>query len=134
MKKIILFATLGVFLLGVLACGGGGKYADAKAVMKDMADCTESFIAAVEKSDDANGLVAAAEKFSKAWAKLKPKMEEMQKKYPEFKGKEPPAELKAEMERVQAAMGKLMGAMDKFTKFATDPKVAEAMKKMQGIM
>lgn len=134
MKKLILFVTLGLFLLGFVACGGagGGKYADAKEVMEEMVDLMDDFSAAMDKANDGKAVAAALEGFIDRMKSLKEKADELEKKYPELKDKENiPEELKDLMPKLEEA-GKKMGAsMMKIMQYASDPAVAELMPKLQ---
>jgi len=131
MKKLVLILTVVVFLVSLVACGGGGKYAEVKDVMGKSADATEKFVAAAEKVASADDAAAALNDYAEAMAVLAPKMGEFAKKFPEIKNQQDlPAEIKAEVERFIAAMGKFSGVMMKFVPYASDPKVMEAQKKV----
>jgi hypothetical protein len=131
MKKLVLCATVGLFLIGVIACGGGGKYADAKALIEDTLDATETFIAACDKIKNVDDAIAAVTDYAEAMKELQPKIKEMQEKYPELKDeKNPPEELKDLMKRTEEVMPKIMGAMGKLMQYASDPKFMEAQKKL----
>lgn len=135
MKKLVLCATVGLFLIGVIACGGGGKYADAKAVINDMIDATETFIAACDKIENVDDAIAAVTDYAEAMKELQPKAMELEKKYPELKDKDnPPEELKDAMKRMEEVMPKIMGAMGKLMQYASDPKFMEAQKKLTEAM
>lgn len=135
MKKLVLCLTVGVFLVSLFACGGGGKYAEVKDVLGKSADATEKFVAAAEKVANADDAAAALNGYAEAMAELAPKMGELANKFPEIKNKEElPAEIKAEVERFIAAMGKFGGVMMKFAPYMSDPKVMEAQKKVSEAM
>jgi cell division protein FtsB len=85
MKKLILFATVVVFLFSLTACGGGGKYADAKRLMEKQVQLFEDFINALDKAGSANDVAAALNDFSDEMQKMVPQMKELQEKYPELK-------------------------------------------------
>jgi hydrogenase maturation factor HypE len=134
MKKLVLFATIGLFLIGMTACGGGGKYADAKEAMQDMVDLMDNLAADMEKADDAKSVAAVLNKYGDKLQALKPRMEEIEKKYPELKDLKPeelPEELKGMKEKVEAAAAKMMGAMGKVMKYASDPEVMKAAEKIK---
>ncbi len=134
MKKLILLVTLGLFLMGILACGGG-KYADAISLTEEAVDAMENYCTGLEKADNAKDVAAVINKFSDTMAALKPKMDELQKKYPELKNnKDVPEEMKAITKRMEEVVPKMMGASAKMMKYATDPAVLEATKKMQEAM
>ena len=134
MKKIVLFTTLGLFLLGFVACGGtgGGKYADAKEAMQEMIDVMNDFGAAMENANDGKAVAAALEDFIDNMESMKGKMEELEKKYPEFKDKEKvPEELKELMTQLEEASKKMAGSMMKIMQYASDPDVSKLMPKLQ---
>jgi hypothetical protein len=134
MKKLVLFATLGLFLLGIAACGGGGKYADAREAMEEMIVVFDDFGAAMEKADDGKTVAAAIEEFADKMEAMKGKMEELEKKYPELKDqKNVPEELKDLMPKVEEATKKMIGAMGKIMQYASDPEVAKLMERLQGL-
>ena len=115
MKKLMLVLTVVFFLLGLTACGGGGKYGEVTDVMNQFIDAQEKFAAAAEKASSADDAVAAINDFAAAMEKIGPKMAEMPKKYPELKEKDnPPEEIKPLMEKIEAAGKKMMAdIMDK---------------------
>ncbi len=130
MKKLVLCLTVVVFLVGLVACGGGGEYAEAKEVMEDMIGAFDGFGTAMEKANDAKAVAAALNDFLAKMEDLKPKMDELEKKYPNLKN-EPPEELKDLMPKMDEAGKKMMGAMMKIGQYAADPEVAKAMEKLQ---
>ncbi len=135
MKKFVLFAVVVFFAFGMVACKGGGKYADAKDVMEKFVVGNEQFVAALDKAASADDVAAALTAVTKVMTELGPKMKEIGEKYPELKNQEnPPAELKPLTDRVTAVMGKMMGAMGKMGTYASDPKVMEAQQKYQEAM
>ncbi len=138
MKKLILFATVIVFLFGLAACGGGGKYADAKKLMEKQIQLFEDFINGVDKAGSADDVAAALNDFSDEMQKMVPEMKELQEKYPELKDAKDeamPEELKPIMEKLQKEiMPKFMGVMAKIGQYANDPAVQEASQNFQKAM
>jgi predicted transcriptional regulator len=138
MKKFILCATVVVFLFGLAACGGGGKYADAKKLMEKQVQLFEDFANALDKAGSADDVVAALNNFSDGMKEMVPQMKELQEKYPELKDAKDeamPEELKPIMEKLQnEVMPKFMGAMMKIQQYASDPAVQEASQKFQQAM
>jgi hypothetical protein len=133
MKKIFLLLVVGLFLLAY-ACGGGGGD-DPKSVMNESIDVMEGLISDFDGADSADDVVTAIDKFADKMKKLKPKMMALQEKYPELKnigtGGELPEEFKEIGERANALMPKIIGVYGKLQKYAADPKVMEAQKRMQ---
>ena len=134
MKKLVLFAALGFFLLGFAACGGagGGQYADAREAMQEMIDLVNDFNDAMEKADDGKAVAAALEDYIDGMKSMKAKMEELVKKYPELKDKDKaPEELKDLMAKGEEASQRMDGAIMKIVQYASDPEVAKLMPKLQ---
>ena len=141
MKKLILMATIGMFLFMATACGGGGKYADAKKVVEEMITVTNDFFNAVEAAEDAQAVAAAIDGYAESMKALAPKMKEMQEKYPELKDmkdEDMPAELQGVMKGLEESMKKMMSPEStiakKMMQYATDPVVQEAQKRMMEAM
>jgi len=135
MKKFTLIVISAMLMLLIFGCG---KSDSPDAVIEDMLDTFDGFIADMEKSDNVDSAISAMEKFAKVMETLKPRMEEVEKKYPDlkntFKGDEVPAEFKKFEERIKA-MGPKMGAlMGKMMQYMSDPKFQEASKKFQESM
>jgi len=78
------------------------------------------------------------ENFAKVMETLKPRMEEVEKKYPNlkntFKGNEVPDEFKKFEERIKGMTPKMTGLMGKMMQYMGDPKFQEAAKKFQESM
>ncbi len=135
MKKFTLIVITAMIMLVIAGCG---KSNSPDAVIEDMLDAFDSYIVDMEKSEDVDSAIAAMEKFAKVMEALKPRMEEVEKKYPDlkntFKGNEVPAEFKKFEERIKA-MGPKMGTlMGKMMQYMGDPKFQEASKKFQKSM
>ncbi|HOO76923.1 MAG TPA: hypothetical protein PK636_03425 [bacterium] len=133
MKKMAL-VVIGLMAVAIVGgCGGGGSDADLikeqKAAMSDFAD-------AVESAQNADQAAAAIDQLTATMTSLRPRMEEMAKKYPGIKeGKDVPEEIQAELNDMDETVQKLMGAMMKIQQsFGQDPKVTEAMQKLQTSM
>jgi DNA repair ATPase RecN len=136
MKKLFSLLVVGLFLLAY-ACGGGGGD-DPKSVANAAADAFENLVNDMEGANSADDLVAAINKFADKMKELKPKMKALEEKYPELKnmGKsdEVPAEFKEANERMEKLGPRLISLFGKLQKYATDPKVIEAQKKLQEAM
>ncbi|MEN8222374.1 MAG: hypothetical protein ABFR36_03860 [Acidobacteriota bacterium] len=135
MKKFTLIVITAMIMLVLAGCG---KSDSPDAVIEDMLNAFDSYIADMDKSEDVDGAIAAMEKFAKVMEALKPRMEEVEKKYPNlkntFKGDEIPDEFKKFEGRIKE-MGPKMGAlMGKMMKYMGDPKFQEAAKKFQESM
>lgn len=129
LKKLIVLTV--VVLFAAVGCSKG-KYSDFKAVMGDLIKSEETFIAAVEKAAVADDIVKAVNGLSDAMANLKPKLTELEKKYPELKDeKNTPAELKTVKDQFEAVNNKFAQSMQTImTKFGADEKVQKAFQDM----
>lgn len=135
MKKLFLFSTLAIFVFMLFACGGGGKYADAKKLMENFISATEDLVADLEKADDGKSVAAALTSYADIMKDVSVEMKAIAEKYPEIKDqKNPPEELKEVVKRMEEVMPKMMSAMMKLAKYAEDPDVMAAQKKMQEAM
>jgi len=135
MKKFTLIVITAMIMLVIAGCG---KSNSPDAVIEDMLDAFDSYIVDMGKSEDVDSAIAAMEKFAKVMETLKPRMEEVEKKYPNlkntFKGNEVPVEFKKFEERIKA-MGPKMGTlMGKMMQYMSNPKFQEAAKKFQESM
>jgi phage shock protein A len=134
MKKLFSLLLVGLFLLAY-ACGGGGD--DPKSVMNDYFDAMDEFLSDMEKAASADEVVAALNEAADTLKKLKPRMMALEEKYPELKNMgqgKLPEEFKEIEERMKKLMPKMMGLFGKIAKYAADPKVIEAQKRMQEAM
>ncbi len=126
MRVLLLFITM-IFFVGC----GGGKYDDAIEVNKDFIKITEDYTQDLEKAESAKDVAKAMDNYTEKFAKLAPKMKEINEKYPDIKNdKDVPAEFREMEEKVQQAGVKLAGSFMKILKYMTDPAVIEAHKKM----
>ncbi len=134
MKRMVLVLTVGVFLAGLIACGGGengGKYADAKTAIRDMIDAFENLSDEIGDANDGKSIAAAIDGFVEKMTGLQERMKELEEKYPEFKDKgNVPEELKDLMKELGVATNKMRLVMQKAQKFATDSDVMNAIGKL----
>jgi hypothetical protein len=129
MKKVALFAVVGLILFAGVAYGGG-KYEDVKPLIEKMSGAFEKFITDMEKAENADAVVAALDAFAEVMKKLGPKVREITKKYPELKDeKTHPEELKPLLKKMDELGKKMFGVLGKLQQFANDPKVKEAYKR-----
>ena len=134
MKKVALFAIVGLMLFAGIAYGGG-KYAKIKPLIEKMAVSFEKFITDMEKAANADAVVAALDTFTGVMKELGPKMREIIKKYPELKDERThPEELKPLLKKVDELGKKMFGVMGKLQQFANEPKVKEASDRFMAAM
>jgi len=133
--RALLVVVVAVGLVGCFGCKGGGKYADAKDVMADSMKAMESFAADMDKASDSQAVVKALNAFSKDMAELKPRLQELEKKYPELKDQaNPPEELKPIIKQMEGVSGKFTNALMKIFQYANDPEVQKAQEAMNKLM
>jgi hypothetical protein len=134
MKKVALFAVVGLILFAGVVYGGG-KYAEVKPFVEKMAVSLEKFITDMEKAENADAVAAALDAYTKVMKELAPKAKEILKKYPELKDeKTHPQELKPMLAKVEELGKKMFGVMGKLQQFTNDPKVKEANKRFMDAM
>lgn len=130
MKKLLLVAVLGVFMLGVVACGGSPTM---EGVTNDMVKAIDNYVAALDKVDSKEGVIKAMKEFSVAMKDISERGKKLRE-----------ADPKAAMEFMKTDAGKKLGeSMQKMVtasmkknvmKFMADPDVQKASKEMQGSM
>jgi len=132
-KKIVLYSVLVLFLSGMVACGGGGS--DAENVFDEYLGALDGLAGDVEKAANADDVVKALNTFSYKMTALGPKMkkasEEMAKKAQSGKM---PKEMEEMAKKSMEVVAKMRTIQEKMAKYATDPKVQAAQKKMMEAM
>lgn len=136
MKRITLVLVTILILVFVTGCG---KKADTpQALMEESLNLFDTYITDMNNTDDVDGAIAAMEKFAVNMEKLKPKMKELEEKYPNMKtmftGGKVPEEFKEFEGRMKEMLPKMMALGTKMMQFMQDPKFQEAMKKFQDVM
>jgi len=137
MKAFRGVAWVAVVLLGVglIACGGGGKYAKASDLLNKQIGIMESYAAAMEKAGSAQEVAAAMDQYTTAMKEMVPEMKDFEKNYPEIKAeKEPPEELKPLMKKMEEIAGRVMSASMKAAQFMQDPAVQAAQQRFGEVM
>jgi hypothetical protein len=128
--KLMVWLAVVLMIGGVAACGGGGKYASAKALMGKQLAAMSHYADAMEKAGNAQEVAAAMNAYAAEQKELIPAMKEVQQKFPEMMAqKEPPVELKEEMEKMQQIGQRVAAASMKAVQYMSDPVVQEAQKK-----
>lgn len=134
MKRFV----LGVIVLTLLAgpaLYAGGKYADVKPVLEEMAKAFEQFVTGLEKAENADAVAVVLNAHTKATLAIAPKVKEIMKKYPELKDeKTHPEELKPLLDKMDELAKKLMGLFGKLGQYAKDPKVQDVMTRWEKAM
>ena len=134
-KQWIIVLCVVVFAVGTIACGGGGKYADAKNVIAKSNKVLEGFLEKMDTVDNAKDVAAAINDFTDEMEKFVPEMKELEKKYPELGGGQSvPEELGEEGKKMMELWGKFGSIMMKIQQYADDPEVEKAQKRLQTVM
>jgi CO dehydrogenase/acetyl-CoA synthase gamma subunit (corrinoid Fe-S protein) len=133
-KTMVLVAVV-LMIAGAVACGGGGKYGSAKALMGKQVAAMSHYADAMEKAGNAREVAAALNAYAAEQKALIPAMMDLQKKYPELMAqKEAPVELKAEMEKMKEISMRLVTVSMKAAQYMQDPIVQEAQKNLAEAM
>lgn len=96
----------GMLFIAALVLPGGcgtGKYADIKNVMEDMIEARERFIANVGQARTPKEAAGAITSLGTEMKKLRPRYEELEKKYPELQN---PGSLPLELKELVDALGR----------------------------
>ena len=135
MKKLFSITMIVTLVAFILVGCGGGKYADAKAIMNKYIDVVEKYLDSLEKANNAKDVAKAINHFADDLETVMPAMKKMAEKYPELKDhNNPPPELKEDQARAMA-IGKRMGqSFAKIAPYMNDPDVAKAQKRIMKVM
>ena len=130
-SKLMLGLVVVLMIVGAVACGGGGKYASARALMGKQISIINNYADAMDKANSAQDVVAALNAYADATKDMIPDLKKFQEQFPEMTDQaEAPAELKPEMDKMQEAMGRMMSASMKAAQYMQDPAVQAAQKKL----
>jgi len=131
----LLVFLLVVGLAGFMACAKGGKYGEAKELMNKSLTAMEAYINEIDQAKDAKAVAAAIGHFKDSMAALKPKMQALDKKYPELKDEtKAPEEVKPLMTKMQEISGKFINASMKAYQYNQDPEVQKAQEELNKLM
>ncbi len=133
--KNMKFKVAAVVVLIIFTLGGAltaeEKYADFKALMRDMLKVSYTFIDEMNTAQTSTEVASAIEKFALAMEKMEPRMDAMDEKYPYITDTEFPEELAPIMEEYGEMAVALEEAMMKMFEYMEDPEVQSALEKMQ---
>ena len=133
-KNLHIIISLLLFSLLVIS-GCGNKYSDAEKVLKKQAEVFEDYIEAMDNVKNSDDMVKAISTFTNDMNDMIPKLQEISKKYPEFKDKDDtPAELKDVIDKITVLSEKMSGVMMKNLQYMADPKVQKALQEQGRIM
>ena len=122
-------------LLFLLNGCGGEKYADVKEANEDVVKAMESYMAELDKSENAKDVAKAMDHFADKMEALVPKMKKLAEKYPELEdASDLPEELKDSQEKLEALGQKFAGSMMKLMPYLNDPEVQKAQERMNAVM
>lgn len=130
MKKV--FAVLLAVVLSVTlvtACSSDGT-SEAKSLMKKQVVVMEAYVDGLEEAQSAEDMVKAIDRYTAGMKELIPKLQEFQKKYPDYEKGVIPGELEEDLKRVEQASDRLPAAMMNSMQYMMDQRVQEAMARM----
>jgi uncharacterized coiled-coil DUF342 family protein len=133
--KGLLVLALAVTLAGFFACSKGGKYGEAKELLNKTVTAMEDFAKAMDKATEAKAVAAGINKFKDAMAAIKPRMQALDKKFPELKDEtKVPEELKPFIKKMEEMSSKMISASMKAYQFIQDPEVQKAQEELNKVM
>ncbi len=130
MKKM--FSVLPAIVLSialVTACSSDGT-SEAKSLMKKQVAVMEAYVDGLEGAQSAEDMVKAIEQYTADMKELIPKLQEFQKKHPDYEKGVIRGELEEDLKRVEQASDRLPAAMMNSMKYMTDQRVQDAMGRM----
>ena len=114
---------------------GGGKYSDAIKLNMEYIGLMETYIADLDKADNAKGVAKAMNRYADGLEKIWPQMKKISEKYPELKDKDnPPEELQASQKEAESVGQKMVGTYRKIMPYMGDPEVKKAQERISAIM
>ncbi len=129
-KLIFIVAALLIFVFPLSLSAQEEKFADFKALLKDMIDVTNAFSEKMESAESSEEVAAAIESYAEAMEELEPRMEAMEEKYPDISPEDFPEELAEIMVEYGEMMERLQVAMQQIWNYMSDPAVQQALEKM----
>lgn len=133
-RKVVVLILLVLVVFVLAACGG--KYSDAIELSEKQLVAMEAYTDRLEKADSAETMVAAMDKFAAEMEKLSSKAKGLREKYPELytEGAKLPDEFAEIQKKTEAIVGRMSAASMKTIQYMMDPKVQQAMMKMNAAM
>lgn len=134
MRKAVLFCILLVGLAGMVGCGKSGNK-DFVEVNTRYIEAMDAYATELDKAADADAVANAVNKFTDNMAEILPEMKKLQEKYVEWQDPSKiPEDLKPLSEKAEELAEKVPMSFMKLMPYMQDPKVMEAMKRMQETM
>jgi hypothetical protein len=132
--KMLLVMALGS-LLALLGCSSGQDYSEAVEINTKFIDAMESYIADIDKAENADDVADAIEAYAQKVEELAPQMKAIAAEHPEWKdmGKVP-EELKPIQEKAKQIASQIPNTFMKTMKYMTDAQVRDAHKRLQESM
>ena len=133
-KSVFVSAVVVMILLLLPACGG--KYSDAIELSEQQLAAMTAYADHLEKADSAETLVAAIDDFAAKMENLTVKAKVLREKYPELyqPGGQLPNEFADVQKKTEAVVARMTAASMKTMQFMADPKVQQAMMRMNKAM
>lgn len=128
MKKLLL---IGIILLLASGTVFAEEYEDFKSLLREVMELMDTFAEDLNNAENADEIVAAIEKYHEGIEPLKPRMDEMDEKYPDIDEHNHPEVLAEVMEEYAETVEKFSGAMAVLMEYMDNEEVVEAMEKFQ---
>ncbi len=134
-KTLIPTMIILITIFFLTSCGGGGMYADVIALNKQYVKLMETYVADIDKADNANKVAEAMNRYADGLEKIWPQMMELEKKYPELQDEaNQPEELQTSLEELQFVAEDMIGTFQKTLPYVEDPEVIKAQERLGAIM
>ncbi len=135
MKRFALILFVLILGFGMINGCGKGKYDDVIEYNDQFVSITKEYVNGLNNAENGKDVAKAMNNYADEFKKLIPKMNEVNQKFPELQNmKDLPKELIESQEEAQAVGMEFASSFMKTMKYAMEPEVAEAQKKMGTIM
>jgi len=124
-----------IFGFGILSGCGQGEYDEVIEYNDQFVSITKEYVNDLNKAENGKEVAKAMNQFADEFKKLIPKMNAVNQKFPELQTmKDLPEELVQSQEEAKAVGMEFASTFMKTMKYAMEPEVAEAQKRMGSIM
>lgn len=136
MKKTVLFSVIFLIVCLFLLNGcGDGRYSDAIKLNQKYISLVKTYIADMDKVNNAKDAANAMNRFADGLEKIWPQMKKLSEKYPELKDKNnTPEELKPSQKEADAISEKMGNTFMKLMPYMEDPDVIKAQERLSAAM
>ncbi len=135
MKRFALILVGLILGFGMLNGCGKGEYDEVIEYNDQFVSITKEYVNGLNTAESGKDVAKAMNKFADEFEKLIPKMKEVNQKFPDLQNtKDLPQELMTSQEEAKAVGMEFASSFMKSMKYAMEPEVAEAQKRMGAIM